>query len=174
MFKQDLLASGTASVDATVRGSLSDPQVNGLLTLSKASLYFGDLPAGLDNVNGVVSFDRNRATIQTMTADSGGGRMSVSGFVGFGGPALVYRMQGNANGVRVRYPEGASTTVNANLSLTGTSQESLLAGTVTIVRAAFTPRSDLGSLMANLTKAGRADAFARQRVHQRYAARCAH
>ena len=154
MFRQDLLASGTASIDTTVRGTLTDPQVNGSLTLSKASLYFGDLPAGLDNVNGVVSFDRNRATIQTMTADSGGGKMSVTGFVGFGGPALVYRMQGNANGVRVRYPEGASTTVNANLSLTGTSQESLLAGTVTIVRAAFTPRSDLGSLMANLTKAG--------------------
>ena len=152
MFRQDLLASGTATVDATVRGTLTDPQVNGQLTLSKASLYFGDLPAGLDNVNGVVSFDRNRATIQTMTADSGGGKMSLTGFVGFGGPALVYRMQGNATGVRVRYPEGASTTVNANISLTGTSQESLLAGTVTIVRAAFTPRSDLGSLMANLTK----------------------
>ena len=154
MFRQDLLAAGTASVDATVRGTLTDPQVNGLLTLTKASLYFGDLPAGLDNVNGVVSFDRNRATIQTMTADSGGGKMSVTGFVGFGGTALVYRMQGHATGVRVRYPEGASTTVNASLSLTGTSQESLLAGTVTIVRAAFTPRSDLGSLMANLTKAG--------------------
>ena len=152
MFRQDLLASGTATVDAIVRGTLTDPQVNGLLSLSKASLYFGDLPAGLDDVNGVVSFDRNRATIQNMNADSGGGKMSLTGFVGFGGPALVYRMQGSANGVRVRYPEGASTTVNANISLTGTSQESLLAGTVTVVRAAFTPRSDLGSLMASLTK----------------------
>ena len=151
MFRQDLLASGTATVDANIRGSLTDPQVNGLLTLSKASLYFGDLPVGLDNVNGAVSFDRNRATIQNMAADSGGGKMSLTGFVGFGGSALVYRMRGTATGIRVRYPEGASTTVNASLNLTGTSQESLLAGTVTIVRAAFTPRSDLGSLMANLT-----------------------
>ena len=80
--------------------------------------------------------------------------MGLSGFVGFGGPALVYRLQASANGVRVRYPEGASTTVNSSLNLTGTSQESLLAGTVTIVRAAFTPRSDLGSVLAELTKPG--------------------
>ncbi|HEY3744530.1 MAG TPA: translocation/assembly module TamB domain-containing protein [Bryobacteraceae bacterium] len=152
MFRQDLLASGTATMDATVHGSLTDPQVNGSLTLAKASLYFGDLPVGLDNVNGSVSFDRNRATIQSLAAESGGGRMGLTGFIGFGGPALIYRLQGDAHGVRVRYPEGASTTVNATVSLTGTSEESLLTGTVTIVRAAFTPRSDLGSLMSNLTK----------------------
>ena len=82
--------------------------------------------------------------------------MSLTGFVGFSGPALVYRLQGNAKGVRVRYPEGASTTVNATVNLNGTSQQSLLAGTVTIVRAAFTPRSDLASLLAAVTKSGAA------------------
>lgn len=154
VFKQDLLASGSATIDAVVRGSVSDPQVNGTLALKNASLYFSDLPTGLDAVNGAVTFDRNRATIQKLDAQSGGGTMSLTGFVGFGGPALVYRLQGEAKGVRIRYPEGASTTANASLSLTGTSQESLLAGTVTVVRAAFTPRSDLGALMTELMKPG--------------------
>jgi translocation and assembly module TamB len=152
LLNRDLLASGNALVDATVKGSLGDPQVEGRLELKGASLYFGDLATGLDNANGVVNFDRQRATIQTLRAEAGGGQLSLAGFVGFGGPALIYRLQATADRVRVRYPEGASTTVNAALNLTGTSQESLLAGTLTIVRAGFNPRTDFSSLLGEVTR----------------------
>lgn len=152
IINKDLLATGIARLDATIRGPLDDPQVNGSLQLTNSSLYFGDLPTGIDNVNGSVLFDRNRATVQSLQGESGGGKFALSGFVGFGGPALVYRLQAIANGVRVRYPEGASTTVNANLSLTGTSEDSLLGGTVTIVRAGFNPRTDFASMLAETAK----------------------
>jgi translocation and assembly module TamB len=115
-------------------------------------LYFGDLPTGIDNVNGSVMFDRNRATVQSLAGESGGGKFSLTGFVGFGGPALVYRLQAVATEVRVRYPEGASTTVNANLNLTGTSEDSLLAGTLSIVRAGFNPRTDFSSMLAETAR----------------------
>ncbi len=144
---KDLLATGLARMDATIRGPLDNPLVNGSLQLSNSSLYFGDLPTGIDNVNGVVMFDRQRATVQALTGESGGGKFSLSGFVGFGGAALVYRLQAAASGVRIRYPEGASTTVNANLNLTGTSEDSLLAGTLSIVRAGFNPRVDFASML---------------------------
>jgi translocation and assembly module TamB len=152
IINKDLLATGIARLDAAIRGPLDDPQVNGSLQLTNSSLYFGDLPTGIDNVNGSVLFDRNRATVQALQGESGGGKFALSGFVGFGGPALVYRLQAIANGVRVRYPEGASTTVNANLSLTGTSEDSLLGGTVTIVRAGFNPRTDFASMLAETAK----------------------
>lgn len=148
LLNKDLLSTGTARMDASIRGPLDNPQVNGLLFLEKASLYFGDLPTGIDNVNGSVLFDRSRATVQTLAGESGGGKFSLTGFVGFGGPSLVYRLQAVATGVRVRYPEGASTTVNANLSLTGTSEDSLLAGNVSLVRAGFNPRTDFTSMLA--------------------------
>lgn len=153
LLNKDLLSTGTARVDATIRGPLDNPQVNGLLHLEKASLYFGDLPTGIDNVNGSVLFDRSRATVQTLAGESGGGKFSLTGFVGFGGPALVYRLQAMATGVRVRYPEGASTTVNANLNLTGTSEDSLLAGNVSLVRAGFNPRTDFASMLAETSGA---------------------
>ncbi len=152
IINKDLLATGIARLDAAIRGPLDDPQVNGSLQLTNSSLYFGDLPTGIDNVNGSVLFDRNRATVQALQGESGGGKFALSGFVGFGGAALVYRLQALANGVRVRYPEGASTTVNANLSLTGTSEDSLLGGTVTIIRAGFNPRTDFASMLAETAK----------------------
>jgi translocation and assembly module TamB len=50
--------------------------------------------------------------------------------------------------VRVRYPEGVSTVVDASLNLTGTSDRSMLAGTVTVLRTGFNPESDFSSLLA--------------------------
>jgi translocation and assembly module TamB len=152
ILNKDLLATGVARVDATIKGGLENPLVNGNLQLNNTSLYFGELPTGLDNVNGSVLFDRNRATVQSLTGESGGGKFSLTGFVGFGGPALVYRLQAAATGVRVRYPEGASTTVNANLNLTGTSEDSLLGGTISIARAGFNPRTDFASILADTAK----------------------
>jgi translocation and assembly module TamB len=54
--------------------------------------------------------------------------------------------------VRIRYPAGVSTVANANISLSGTTERSLLAGTVTILRSGFTPRTDIGSLLAESSR----------------------
>ncbi len=152
LFNADLVAQGNAVVDTTVTGALNDPQVNGRLELRGASLYLGDLITGVDNANGLVTFDRGRATIQRLTAEVGGGRVAFGGFIGFNSGLLLYRVQASADQVRIRYPEGVSTTMNAQLNLTGTSANSLVAGTVTIARAGFTPKADLGSLLAQSAK----------------------
>ena len=148
LFNADLLAQGSAIVNTSIRGALRDPQVNGRLEVRNASLYLGDIPVGVDRANGVVLFDRNRATIQKLSAEVGGGRLNFGGFVGFGGGLVVYRVQATADQVRIRYPEGVSTTVNAALSLSGTSANSLVSGTVTVIRAGFNPKTDVGGILA--------------------------
>ena len=152
LFNADLLASGHADARATIRGAFDNPQLDGRLELRNASLYLADLPNGVSNANGVIVFDRNRATIQQLTAESGGGRISFAGFVGFAGPVLTYRVAARAEGVRYRSLQGASITMDATLDLTGTSQASLASGSVTIVRAAFNPGADIGSLLAQASK----------------------
>ncbi len=147
LLNPDLAARGSASVQASIRGSVRDPQVNGRMELRNASLYLGDLPNGVDNANGAVIFDRNRATIQTLTAESGGGKVHLAGFIGFGSP-LVYRLQATLEKVRVRYPEDVSVTFDAALALNGTSEASTVSGAVTLTRAAFTPRADLARVLA--------------------------
>jgi translocation and assembly module TamB len=151
LYNSDLLARGNATVQATVKGSLRDPQMNGRMELKNASLYLADLPNGIDNANGSVVFDRNRATIEKLSAETGGGKIFFAGFVELS-DILTYRLQAEAQQVRVRYPEDVSTTFNAKLALNGTSDASTLSGSITLNRAAFNPRSDLGGLMALAAK----------------------
>ncbi|MGH9665938.1 MAG: translocation/assembly module TamB domain-containing protein, partial [Bryobacteraceae bacterium] len=150
----DLIGQGNAAVNATIRGSLSAPEIAGRMQLQNASLYLSDLTNGIDNANGVISFDQDRATIDSLSAELGGGKISLAGFVGFGGAGapLVYRLQGGADRIRIRYPEGVSVTVTAALNLTGTSESSIMSGSVTVVRASFNPRTDIGALLAQSTQ----------------------
>jgi len=69
LINPDLLAKGDATVNASVRGSLSEPRIRGRLELQNASLYLADLPNGVDKANGTVTFDNGRATIDKLTAE---------------------------------------------------------------------------------------------------------
>jgi translocation and assembly module TamB len=156
-FEPDLLATGVSTLDATIRGSLDRPNVTGRMELKDATLYLRDVPNGLEKLTGTVVFDRTRANIERVSAQSGGGDLRLTGFVDFGGEQLLYRLQALAEKVRVRYPEAVSTTFNANLNLSGTASRSLLSGEVTVNKMGITPRTDIGSLLA---EAGRAPAAA--------------
>ncbi len=148
-FDSGILATGVATMDATVRGELRDPQLFGKLELKNASLFVQDVPNGLDKVNGTVLFINKRATIDNkLTGESGGGTITLSGFVESAGDDLRYRLLATANKVRLRYPEGVSTVADFNLGLTGSSAHSLLSGNVSIVRSGFTPRTDIGTILA--------------------------
>ena len=150
IFNADLLASGASVVNVAVRGTFTEPQVDGRLELMNASLFLRDVPNGVDQANGLILFDRNRATVRALSATTGGGTVTFQSgsFVGFRGAALLYSVQAAVNNVRYRSPEGLSVTADANLSLTGTSQNSVLSGRVTLVRAAFNPRTDVGAILA--------------------------
>jgi translocation and assembly module TamB len=147
LLNPDLQARGSATVSTAIRGSVRNPQVNGRLELKSASLYLEGLANGVDNANGAILFDRNRATIESLVAETGGGRIILSGFLEFASP-LIYRLQADVRQVRVRYPEDVSTTGTAQLSLYGTSEASTLSGTVTVTRAAISARADFGKMLA--------------------------
>jgi translocation and assembly module TamB len=152
-FDSDILATGVATLDASVRGELRDPQLFGKLELKNASLFVQDIPNGLDKVNGTVLFINKRATIDNkLTAETGGGAISLSGFVEASGDELRYRLMATANHVRLRYPEGVSTVADFNLGLTGTSARSMLSGNISVVRSGFTPRTDIGTILAQSGK----------------------
>jgi translocation and assembly module TamB len=147
-FSHDLNASGTVAADATVRGPFDAPQVNGRVEIHGAAMDLAGFPNGLSRANGVVLFTGDRATIQTLSGETGGGKIEISGFAGYGGGPAVFRLHAQAAQVRVRYPEGVSTIADASLNLTGTSDRSMIAGTITVRRAGFNPESNVGSLLA--------------------------
>jgi translocation and assembly module TamB len=154
IFNPNLLAAGTSVVNLSVRGPLMEPQVDGRLELQNASLFLRDFPNGVDQANGLILFDRNRATVQTLSAVTGGGNVTFESgsFVGFRGATLLYRLQASAHNVRYRTQDGLSVTGIAALSLVGTSENSVLSGSVTVTRAAVSPRTDVGSLLASTVR----------------------
>jgi len=152
LFDPNVVSSGLSTLKVNVTGSITNPSVKGTLELKDAAFHLADFSNGLERANGVIRFDRNRATIENLTARTGGGTLSLLGFVTFGGGGpLVYRLEGRATNVRVRYASAVSITSNADVRFTGTSESSLLAGTITVTRASFDASADIGALFAATT-----------------------
>jgi translocation and assembly module TamB len=152
LFDENVQSSGKSQIAALVQGTFKNPAISGTLEVKNGSFFLNDIPNGLSAVNGTVRFDRDRATIQKLTAHSGGGDLSLRGFVSFaGGGPLVYHLDANADKVRLRYAGGISVTANSALRLTGTSKSSLLSGAIKISRVAFNPNADVGSLLVRGT-----------------------
>ncbi len=155
-FDGDFDSSGTIMLGATVRGTTSKPLINGQLTLQNAALNYAGIENGLSKANGVIVFNGNTARVQNLTAESGGGRITLTGFVGF---ATVVRFALRANGanVRVRTQQGASAVADADVRLSGTPEGSLVTGTVTINQVNYNPQSDFGSILSSAGPAVQAE-----------------
>jgi translocation and assembly module TamB len=146
-FDRDVFASGKVALDASVGGSLAKPLVNGTLRLQNASINYVDVPNGLSNANGQIVFNGNSATIRSLSAESGGGKVALSGFVSYS-DMLRLGLRATATNVRVRSERGVSIVASASLSVTGTMQASLASGSVTINRVTYAPQSDFGSILS--------------------------
>lgn len=151
-FEPSLEAGGSSELDLTIRGTFNNPDVYGSLDLKDASIYLAGVPNGLDKVNGRVFLYRDRANIEAITAQSGGGDLTLSGFLSYSGGTPTFQLSFQGKDVRVRYPPGVSTSADAQLELTGSMEQSLLSGTVSITRAAVNPRSDLASILSSTAK----------------------
>jgi translocation and assembly module TamB len=145
---RDFQASGIVTTDAVVRGSLDSPVISGRTEFQKAAFNIADVPNGISGANGVIVFGGGRATIQSFTGETGGGKVELSGFAGYTNGELAFRLAASVREVRIRYPEGVSTVADANLSLTGTADRSMLSGVITVQRTGFNPQSDFSSLIA--------------------------
>jgi translocation and assembly module TamB len=60
---------------------------------------------------------------------------------------LRFGLRANASGVRVRLQPGVSVVADANVRLSGTSDTSVLSGTVTVDRVTYAPRTDFGAAL---------------------------
>src|SRR5262245_46612325 len=137
-FVSKLSAGGSGTLNASVRGTLSDPHVQGQARVTNGQFAYADFPNSFTQANGSFFFDENQIRIENFNAVSGGGKVEVGGDVVFGGEQIRLmnlRIQGRE--VRIRYPEGMRNVVDADLTLRGSPQAQVLAGNVRIVSASF-------------------------------------
>jgi translocation and assembly module TamB len=145
---RDFYSSGTVALKTNVAGTLTHPFLNGQIALQNANINYANAPNGISNANGIIQLSGNTAVVQNLTAESGGGKVQVSGSVGLGLGTAIYNLRAKATRVRTRY-DNASITSNANISLNGNSRLSLLSGRITVERIAYSSSSDIGSLLSN-------------------------
>jgi translocation and assembly module TamB len=148
-FSQNIFSDGAVVLKASATGTAAKPAVNGRVQLQNASFNMVGLPMGIDKGNGAVVFTGTGATIQNLTAESGGGKIALNGFVAYGGPQMNFRAQVTADRIHVDYPQSVTTEASAKLVLAGTTERSLLSGTVTIDDVALHPQSDIGSMLTS-------------------------
>ena len=145
---RDFYSSGNIAMTAMIHGTFADPRVNGRVELKNANVNYTRAPNGLSNANGVILLNGTNASIQNLTAESGGGKIAVAGFVGYANSNVNYNFRATANKVRVRY-SGISVTSNASIALAGNLRRSLASGTVTVQRISYGSSGDVGSLLSN-------------------------
>jgi len=107
--------AGTATVNATVRGSLRDPQMTAAWSSERLALY--DRCANESTTPAEPSYSiAIGPPSETLTAETGAGG-SPSGALEFG-DTLILSLAGRRETGRVRYPEDVSFTSDAQLALT--------------------------------------------------------
>jgi translocation and assembly module TamB len=140
-------SGGAVSLKAAITGSPSQPVINGRLELKNAAYQQFDWPNGISKANGAIVFTGTTARFESLSAESGGGRITATGNVTRTGSGFFFNLQSRANRVLVVTPDGVSLTANGNIRLTGTTQSSVVGGDITIVNARFNPRIDAASLL---------------------------
>jgi translocation and assembly module TamB len=145
----DFTSSGMVDIAVTVTGPARDPAIQGSVNVSHASLAYVDLPSGLSDMNGSLTFNKHRLQIESLTAHSGGGTVTLTGEATSYAGQINFDFAAKAQDVRLRYPPGVSSTANADVRFYGTRDSSTLSGDVTITKLAITPGFDFAAYAAN-------------------------
>jgi len=140
-----ILARGTLGVSLDASGSLSQPILQGRLDVKNTFISHNDFPSGLSDLNGLLRFDRNRIQIENLSGTTGGGTIALTGSATYQGGAFLIDFGATAHDVRLRYPPGVSSTANADLQLTGTTNSAVLSGDILVTKLAVTPGFDFAN-----------------------------
>ena len=135
-FLRDVRSSGRAEVEAAITGPLASPRVEGQATIDDGRIRHFALPHSIDALEGTLVFDADGIHLDDLRGRMGGGDLEFGGRIGFDGLSpREFGVTARGSGMRLRYPEGLRSEVDADLSLRGDVAQPVLGGEV-IVRDA--------------------------------------
>jgi translocation and assembly module TamB len=135
-------SSGTLALDVHASGSAAKPEVQGQIQIKDVAMTTTDAPVGVEKLNGTVDISSDHVQISKMTGQVGGGQVSVGGSITYK-PNMQFNLALQGQSVRLRYPDGLKSLLDANLAFSGTTEASTLSGRVLIDSLSFTPDFDL-------------------------------
>jgi translocation and assembly module TamB len=145
VMNKDIQSSGQVKFVVNARGTAQKPNLQGRAELSHISVHVTNVTNGLTNMNGTMAFDQDRLVVQQLRGSSGGGDLDLKGFVGYRHGIFV-DLTTTTQQVRIRYPKGVSSSVNAKLRVLGNLDSLLVSGNVELMRFGIDSNVDLASL----------------------------
>ncbi|HEV2173831.1 MAG TPA: translocation/assembly module TamB domain-containing protein, partial [Nitrospira sp.] len=140
LISPDVRSSGKVVLNVRSSGSA----IQGQMQLQNLALNTVDAPVGIDKLNGNVNFGNDRVQLSNVKAQLGGGDVSLGGSIAYK-PSLQFDLALQGKSMRLRYPEGLRSLLDANLTCSGNMQASRLNGRVTVDNLSFTPDFDLST-----------------------------
>ncbi|MFZ0691673.1 MAG: translocation/assembly module TamB domain-containing protein [Acidobacteriaceae bacterium] len=144
----DIISSGHVDFTVTAEGTVQNPDLRGQVKFTNVNAALEGYVNGLSRMNGTLAFDQDRLDFQNVTAYSGGGLIQVGGFVTYH-RGLYADLTAEAKDVRIRYPEGVTSTASASLRFQGSQANMLLSGNVTLTGFAISPDVDFAAVAAS-------------------------
>jgi translocation and assembly module TamA len=148
-FLEEASLDGQADIDLSVSGPFSSPASRGTVTVRDGTLRVREVPQALTAINGTLSLDGRRVTLQNMTGRLGGGELVMTGSAAVAGLGVSdVDVTLTARDAAVRYPVGGihrvtnrladiKARIDADLKLTGQPGALLLAGSINVKRALY-------------------------------------
>jgi translocation and assembly module TamB len=146
-FNSGVNSSGFVDINIVANGLVNKPNIVGELKVTNGTLSLIDFPNGLSNINGSMVFNEERLQVQTLTARTGGGDLRIGGYATYS-PRIAFSITAQGEDIRLRYPQGVSSTANLDLKLQGNLNSSVLSGDVTVTRFSFNNQFDLATFIA--------------------------
>jgi len=149
VFDPSVKSSGQVGLDVRSSGS----SINGQVQLKNIAVSTVDSPVGVSKLNGTLDVGNDRVQVTRMTAEVGGGQVSLGGSIAYR-PSVQFDLALQGKSVRLRYPDGLRSLLDANLAFSGTAQASTLNGRVLIDNLSFTPDFDLAKFSDQFSTTG--------------------
>ena len=132
-FFPDVRSSGHATLVAEIGGTLRQPLVTGEAVLAGGRVRHLSFPHGLENIEGKIVFEPSGIRLDDLTGELGTGTLRFGGRIDLQGYE-VGGMNVTAVGtaMRLRFPEGIRSLVDAELTLGGGLEAPVLSGAVNV------------------------------------------
>ncbi len=128
-------AAGELAVDATVTGSVAEPQIDGSVNLAKGSVRDYARGLGLTDINAAIVGSAGTLQIQSFTATAAPGTVSMTGKVGVLQKGMPVDLKITALNAQPLVSKLVTANLNADLRVSGTARERLdIVGTVHLNR----------------------------------------
>lgn len=134
--RQVAWVNGAGQVNLQVRGTLDQPLVNGIATVTNATLRAQALPAPLTNVAGTLRFNRDRIRVERLTGQFSDGQVAAAGVIPISSelpatdPDQVTPLTVRLNRLALQLKELYTGGVDGNVTVTGAALSPKLGGAI--------------------------------------------